>query len=117
MWLQIVVALLALFAVLRIIQNYRTSNLSGSASFFWFLIWIVVAVIFWFPDIASRLALTVGIGRGADLITYSAILVLVYLVYRLFVRLERLEHTITTLTRTITLRDASSKDSHTDSHR
>ncbi len=112
-----IVTLFALLAVVRIAQNYRARRMPGSASFLWSLVWLSVAIVFWSPDIASRLALAVGIGRGADLIIYSAIIVLVYLVYRLFVRLERLEHTITKLTRAVTLRDAEHTDDATHSHR
>ncbi len=114
MWIQIIGTVLAGIALVRIVQNYRARRLSGSLSFVWGLIWLSVGVIFWSPDIASRLALSVGIGRGADLITYSAIIVLVYLVYRIFIRMERLEHSLTQLTRAITLHDAKGKDHSTN---
>ena len=117
MWIRILVTIFSLFAIVRIVHNYRTSRLSGTASFFWSLIWLAVGIVFWSPDIASRLALSVGIGRGADLVTYSAIIVLVYLVYRVFIRLERVEHALTQLTRAVTLRDVSDKKNSPDTDR
>lgn len=113
MWIQILISIFSAFAILRVAQNYRSRRFSLSSSLFWSIVWLSVAVVFWFPETASRLAVALGIGRGADLVTYSAIIVLVYLVYRLFVRAERMEHAITELTRAISLHDTQDGKDHT----
>ena len=118
MWIQLIISIFILFALLRVAQNYRARRFSLSATLWWSLVWLAVAVVFWIPDSASRVALLFGIGRGADLVTYSAIIVLVYLVYRLFVRVEHLQHDITELTRAVSLQHTSDdKEHHSDSHR
>ena len=56
-----------------------------------------------FPDATSFLAHLLGIGRGADLIIYTSLLISFYLIFRLYLALARLEQAITALVRAIAL--------------
>jgi hypothetical protein len=83
-------------------------------SLLWSLLWLAIGVVFWQPEITSRLALFFGIGRGADLIVYVAIVVIVYLLFRLFVRVDKMDRQMTKLVRSLALHDEE-KNRHTDS--
>jgi len=82
----------------------------------WTSLWLAVVVVFWSPELASRLADFFGIGRGADLIIYTAIIAILFFVYRLFIRLEKTESEITSLTRELALHVERKKEEKNSSH-
>jgi len=57
------------------------------------------------PQATSWLAELVGVGRGVDVAIYLSVVILFYLTFRLFVRLEKIEHNITLLVREMELKD------------
>jgi hypothetical protein len=61
-----------------------------------------------FPDQTNIVARWVGIGRGADLITYCWILISLIVALDLRFRIVELQRTVTKLTRFIALREAES---------
>lgn len=65
----------------------------------WFFLWLAVLVVFWIPDSTSYLAAYLGIGRGADLVVYISIVAIFYLIFKIFVRLNKIEEDITKVVR------------------
>jgi hypothetical protein len=47
------------------------------------------------PNFLTKLANFLGIGRGADLVFYLGLLALFFLIFHLYVRLEKIEKNIT----------------------
>ena len=118
MSIQLIVTFFSVLIIIRLVRTIGTGRIGRTAGLVWIAAWISIAVIFWSPEIASRLASVFGIGRGADLIVYTAIIVIMYLLYRIYLRLERLNSDITTLTRSIALDEHSDeKKESSDSHR
>lgn len=115
MWIQLIISLFVAFVLFRLFRNYLHRKISRRILVLWSVLWIGVLIVFWSPETASRLAVFFGIGRGADLIVYSAIIVIVYLLYRIFIRLEKFDRDITVLTRNIALKD-DGKGKHTSSN-
>jgi small membrane protein len=70
---------------------------------FWALIWISAAALIVAPDLTGLLAQAVGIGRGADLLFYVAILIGSAGFLLLYLKLRRIEHDLTLLSREIAL--------------
>ncbi len=52
-----------------------------------------------FPDISNRLAHWLGVGRGADLVFYTSIIIFWFILLKLYARIRRLEQVITTIVR------------------
>ncbi len=78
----------------------------GILSFcFWMFNWILVAVIGFWPGVTQRVADMVGIERGIDTVVYSSIVLLFYLMYRLYVKIEHLEQDITKVVRDSAIED------------
>lgn len=76
----------------------------------WSVFWIAAAVVVLRPETSSVLARFLGVGRGADVIVYFALVVAFALVFKLFTRLETLERQITRLVRDLALKgDAPTK--------
>ena len=68
----------------------------------------IVSVIFilW-PEVTSRMAKVMGVGRGADLIFYISIIMFWYVIIQLFARIRKLELMLTELIRKDTVRSAT----------
>lgn len=115
-WIRILISLFVLFALGRLAQNFRGRTMSRVSVLVWSLLWIGVAVIFWLPETASRVALLAGIGRGADLVVYLSIIIIFYVLFRLFVRIEHLNRDITAISRAIALDHDRKKNNSSDSH-
>lgn len=99
-------SLFAVFAGVRVVGRYRAKELSGGIFGFWLVFWILVLLTAWLPGTATYLANRLGVGRGADLVTYISLAALFYLNFRLLVRLEKMERDITKIVRKVALDDA-----------
>ena len=108
--LQIIVSLFVIFIVFRLTRKFRDNILKISEFIGWLLIWIVVLVIFWLPQTTSYLAIIFGIGRGVDLVTYISIISIFYLMFRLLLRIEKIEKEITTIIRNVALKNNKNED-------
>lgn len=65
----------------------------------WFLFWLMVIVAVWVPNFLTKLANILGIGRGTDLVLYVSVVVVFYFIFRIYVRIERMESNITKIVR------------------
>ena len=52
-----------------------------------------------FPSQTNTIAHKLGVGRGADLLFYTCILLFLFIILKLFARIKRLENTLTELVR------------------
>ena len=100
---------LAAFAA-HVIVQYRRGGLRALVAMFWIAVFGVGASAAAFPEGATRLARSVGVGRGADLVIYVALAGLSYVVFRLLVRQERTERRLTEIVREIALAERRRRD-------
>ncbi|MBU0981388.1 DUF2304 family protein [Patescibacteria group bacterium] len=107
--IQIVGSAFVLFAWSRVFLRYRDDTLSLWGLLFWSLIWIAVLVVLFLPHMTDLIAERLGIGRGVDVFIYSSIVVLFYLVYRVYVKIESIEQEITKVVREESLHDLKKK--------
>jgi hypothetical protein len=77
------------------------------AAFFMFFLLILLVV---FPDVSTRIANFIGVGRGVDLIFYFSHLFLLLLIVALWRRSTVLMATITKLSRAIALQNPNMPD-------
>ena len=101
--IQILITLFALFAVVRTVRQFRAGHVSALWGAVWTLFWVAVVVLVFLPNTTQMLADILGVGRGADLVVYLAIIALFYLQFKLFVKIESVEQEISTLVRKIAL--------------
>ncbi|MFH1047664.1 MAG: DUF2304 family protein [Patescibacteria group bacterium] len=104
--IQILIIAFAAFAVWRTIERFRDGGLGVLALVSWMIFWIVVSVAVALPQSTSWFASLVGVGRGVDAAIYISIVGLFYLMFRIFLRLEKIEHDITLLVREFGLRNS-----------
>ncbi len=89
----------------RTIFKFRSKEIRLVEFFWWSVFWLAIAVVVVYPKTASLLAIYVGIGRGADLVVYASLLLIFYLLFRLFMRLEKMEQNITKIVTAIALKE------------
>jgi hypothetical protein len=102
---QILALVFFTFTLSRAFLRWRDGSLTLGELVFWGLVWVGMGVIVLAPQITTRVAGWLGVGRGSDLVLYGAVALVFYLVFRIYVMLERLEQQITTLVRHEALRE------------
>ena len=72
----------------------------------WALVWVAAGVAIIWPEVTTVVARWLGIQRGADLILYCAVVVMMIGFLMIYVRLRHLRRELTLLVRQIAIRDA-----------
>lgn len=91
------------FAASRAVLRAKDKKITIIELFFWLGIWGGLIFVVFFPNIISRVADLVGIKRGIDVIIYTSVGVIFYLIFRLYVKLEDIEREITKVVRELAL--------------
>ena len=80
----------------------------------WTIIFLMAGAAIANPDLTTQIAKKVGIGRGADLMLYCSIIVMMIGFFMIYVRLRRLRREMTLLVRRLAIyegmREAEKKD-------
>ena len=111
--IQIILLSFVFFALSRVYLRSKEKVISPQASIFWFTVWFVAAVGIIHPGTTVNIAEIFGVGRGVDVIVYLSMVLIFYLIFRIFVMIEDLRHEITFLIRQIALKDSNSKSKKT----
>jgi hypothetical protein len=101
----IVLPIVAILFIERIVAMVR-GRAGRRTAFFWSLLWFLAGVSVAWPGMTKALAAKVGIGRGADLVTYCAVLIMFVGFFMTYTRLRRVEANLTRLVRHIAIQDA-----------
>lgn len=105
MVIQIVVTCFAVFAIGRLLVRFRRSEAGRWEFIAWSLFWAAAVVFVWNPSVTNTLAALLGVGRGADAIFYVSLILIFYVVFRMYGRIETLEHKLSELVKAIALKD------------
>lgn len=102
--LQVVVVIFALFALSRAFLRFRDGKITKKELALWLVVWIAAIVVILLPWTTTFLANVLGITRGADFVVYLSIVVLFYLMFRIYVKLESVEQEITKVVREVAIK-------------
>ena len=102
--IQVVGIVIALFSLLMVLIRFRKKQISLREFSLWGVFWIILGVFILYPWLMSRLAALVGVGRGVDVIVYFGLILLFYLVFKINVRMEKIEQDITKIVKEEALR-------------
>lgn len=103
---QIFLIAFALFGMVRAGKQYRSQQISRHWFMLWSLFWMFVIVVAMWPRMTDAVAHSVGVGRGADLLVYVAVVVLMYASFRTMALLQKLHEEQTELVRRIAIEHA-----------
>ena len=104
MFIQFLIIAFALFVIIGIISAFKKGDISLKGLIFWLGLWIIISIIVLLPQTTNFLAKILGVGRGTDVAIYFSIILLFYLVFRIFIKLEKIKSDITTIVKEITLK-------------
>ena len=109
MILHIIIVAFVLFAWSRALLRFKDRKISGYELGFWSLLWIAILIVLFIPNITQPIARLLSIGRGIDVVVYLSIVVLFYLIFRVYVKLEGVEQEITKVVRETSLKKGGKK--------
>ena len=84
-----------------------------SAAAAWSLLWVAAAAAICYPEASVYLAHWLGIQRGADLVSYVAILAMFVGFFRTYIKLRKIEADLTCIVRELAI-IGTSRDSRPD---
>lgn len=103
--IQLLIILFAVFAISRVVLRFKDRSITLQALFFWIIIWFAIVLVTILPRTATFLTNFFGVGRGADLLIYLSIILLFYLIFKIYVKLDNLNKEITKVVRRESLRE------------
>ncbi len=101
MILEILITIFGLFAIGSSFLRLRKNQEPITNFLMWTFIWLLIIIVVLYPSITSYPADILNIERGIDVFVYLGILVLFYLIYKIYTKIEKLEQEITIITRRI----------------
>ena len=107
MLIQIITIIVVLFLITRVGIKLKRREITFREALFWALLWFGVGLVVLYPQITDRAASYIGLqtATGIDLVVYIAVGLAFYLIFRLFVHIERVERDITNIVRHLALKD------------
>ena len=73
MLVQFLAVSLALLIIIKTISDFRRKKIAGGVFFFWMIVWILILVIAFLPQITLPISKVLGVGRGVDAAVYFSI--------------------------------------------
>lgn len=110
LFIQFIIIAFALFALYRTVSRFRAGELHLLPMLLWIVVWLAVIAVTLLPQAASWFAGLIGVGRGVDAVMYLAIILLFYVIFRIFLRIEKVERDITALVRKVGIDESLSGD-------
>lgn len=106
MFIQLFTIVIVLVLLARIVSQLKRKQITLKEALLWGLIWFGVGVVVLYPKLTDQLAAYIGLqsAKGIDLVVYLAVGLVFYLVFRIFVRIERIEQDITKIVRQVALK-------------
>ena len=105
----VALAMLAFLFAGTVTMAFR-HQLAGRVGSLWAAIWIAAAVAIVWPNTTRVVAQVLGIGRGADVVLYAFVLIVLIGFYTVYLRLRRLDANLTLLVRHLALQNAAAPE-------
>lgn len=102
---QIIAILILLFFVFKLGLEWKKKSITINEFVFWIFFWVIAFLIIVFIKPIDKLVINLGFSSsGINLVFYIAVLLLFYLIFRMRLRMVKMEKDITELSRKITLK-------------
>lgn len=98
---KIFLILFSAYAIFHVKQQYSKREASWYWAVVWSCVWVFVIAVALMPQATDAVAAFAGVGRGADLLVYIAVIFLLYATYRSLARQQKMSEDITELVRKI----------------
>lgn len=95
--LKIIILVFILFASSRAFLRFKDKSLTKKGIVFWFCIWSALLIFVFYPGLSNMIASFLGMGRGIDSLFFLSIILLFYSVFRLYVKIDKVDKNLTEL--------------------
>lgn len=106
MLLQFILIIFLIFAISRVILQLRQGNINLFSFLSWTGVFIIAIIGVLYPEVTTKAASILGIGRGADAVIYLSIAILFYLIFRITIVIEEIHSDITEIIREMAVNNA-----------
>jgi hypothetical protein len=108
---QIIALIIIFFFIIRLLVLKKKNCLPAGEFIFWLIFWILAGTSVFFLKTIDRLVFGLGFSAsGINFLAYLAILILFYLIFRLRLKMERIEKNITAIARKIAIDSNEAND-------
>lgn len=114
MMFRIALALFALLSMLRTLRQHRELRVTSTWTTLWMVLWTLMIVVAFVPQLTDGVAQMVGVERGADLAVYCAVLLLLVHAYRRMMWEQEMTAHLTAMTRAQAIASATPPQSTND---
>jgi hypothetical protein len=101
--LQALAIIFALFAWSRTLIRWKDHQINVSGFLLWSLVWMALGIAAVSPTTPRMLSKIVGVQRPVDVLIYGSIIILLYLMFRLYIKIEGNNFEITRIVRAMAL--------------
>ena len=98
------------FVLWRTVLRFQNKDITGRELGIWLIFWVFVSLATLVPQQTDVMAQFLGVGRGADLLVYLSIIALFFVVFKIIVKLEKIDRDITKVVRQTALEDKDKKN-------
>lgn len=109
MLIKIFIIVFAFFAISRALKRFRKEELTKREVMLWTIFWVLVVAATLWPNTTDIFAKLFGVGRGADLLIYISLIALFFIVFKLVVKMEKIEKDITKIVRKMAIDEKKSE--------
>jgi len=95
--LKIIILFFVLFAASRAYLRFKDKSLNARALAFWMILWTIILVFVLHPQFSDNFASFLGVQRGVDIAFLTAVVILFYLVFRLYIKVDSVDQNLTKL--------------------
>lgn len=85
---QIIILILSIGAIIAASYRFRNNTFSNTNYLLWLIVWILVIIIDLFPQVTAYIANTFGFGRGLDAILVLGTILIFYILFKLYNKIE-----------------------------
>jgi hypothetical protein len=114
MIIKLIIILFVAFALWRTYLRFRHKDIGGRELAVWAIFWLLVAIVTLVPKKTDLAAQWLGVERGADLLIYLSIIVLFFIVFKIIVKLEKIDRDITKVVRRMAIEGKEDGDQKTE---
>ncbi|MBT7296715.1 DUF2304 domain-containing protein [Candidatus Woesearchaeota archaeon] len=103
--INIIIIVFSIFALSRVLNNIKSKNKDKIGMLFWIVFWITIIFVTLFPALIDSLFLFFGIESATEAGLYGMMILLSYMVFRPYTKIEETEGRITKIVRTIAIKN------------
>lgn len=103
--INILIIIFGIFALSRVLKNIKSKNEDKTGMLFWIIFWITIIFVSLFPGLIDSLFLFFGIESAAEVGLYGIVILLAYMIFRMYIKIEETEKKITKIVRTIAIKN------------